>query len=138
MKIIRTLQILMFTGFLAASATASAQSGMGKYQQLYASGSVETVSGMVESIDLVVPPGVRTQAVYLSLKTDVGLLPVQLGPEWFVQKLPARIEKGDKVEVTGARITIEGKTLLLAAQVKKSDQVLVFRNSAGVPVWSGR
>jgi len=138
MKILPAIQMLMLASLLAVGATALAQSGMGKYQQLYAAGSATTVSGTVVAVDLVVPPGVKTQAVYLNLKTDSGLLPVQLGPEWFVQKLPTRIGKGDKIEVSGARITLEGKLLILAAQVKKGDQVLIFRNSTGVPVWSGK
>jgi hypothetical protein len=111
---------------------------MGKYQQLYTQGSIESVSGVVQSVYLDTPPGVRAQAVYLSVKTDAASLPVQLGPEWFVQKLPTKIDKGDRIEVTGAKVTVEGKTFILAAQIKKGAETIAFRNSSGVPVWSGQ
>lgn len=138
MKTIRIIQAVILASFLTISAAAPAQSGMGKYQKLYANGSIDTVSGAVQSVDLVVPPGVKTQAVYVILETEAGIVPVQLGPEWFVKQLDTKIEKGDKIEVTGSRITIEGKSLMLAAQIKKGAQTVVFRNSSGVPVWSGQ
>ena len=111
---------------------------MCKYQQLYTTGSVTTVSGVVQSVFLDTPPGVRIQAVYLSLKTDAESIPVQLGPESFVQKLTTKFDKGDKIEVTGAKLTVDGKTMILAAQVKKGAETVVLRNSSGVPVWSGQ
>jgi hypothetical protein len=132
------LRLIGVAGLAIFGALASAQPGMGKYQQLYTTGSVTTVSGIVQSVYSDTPPGVRIQAVYLSLKTDAESIPVQLGPESFVQKLSTKFEKGDKVEVTGARVTIEAKTMILAAQVKKGAESVVFRNSSGVPVWSGQ
>ena len=134
----RMIQAAVFAGLVAVGAAASAQPGMGKYQQLYTQGSVETVSGVVQSLYLDTPPGVRTQAVYLSVRTDAASLPVQLGPEWFVQKLPTKFDKGDQIQVTGAKVTVEGKTMILAAQIKKGAETIVFRNSSGVPVWSGQ
>ena len=63
---------------------------------------------------------------------------MQLGPEWFVQKLPTKFEKGDAIEVTGSKVTVEGKTMVLAAQIKKGAESIAFRSSSGVPVWSGQ
>jgi len=138
MKRMRILQAIVLTGLFAVGSAGSAQPGMGKYQQLYTTGSVTTVSGVVQSVYSDTPPGVRIQAVYLSLKTDAESIPVQLGPESFVQKLTTKFDKGDKIEVTGARVTVEGKTMILAAQVKKGAESVIFRNSSGVPVWSGQ
>ena len=138
MKCIRIIQAIVLAGLFAVGATVFAQPGMGKYQQLYTTGSVTTVSGVVQSVYSDTPPGVRTQAIYLGLKTDAESIPVQLGPEWFIQKLTTKFDKGDKIEVTGAKVTVEGKTMILAAQVKKGTESVVFRNSSGVPVWSGQ
>jgi copper(I)-binding protein len=138
MKTVRVIQAVVLAGLLTIGATVAAQPGMARYQQLYTTGEVQTVSGAVQSVYSATPPGVRTQAVYVSLKTDGDVIPVQLGPEWFIAKLATKIEKGDKIEVTGARVTVEGKSLMLAAQVKKGAETLVFRNDSGVPVWSGR
>ena len=138
MNCVRNIQALVLAGLFAVGGAVSAQPGMGKYQQLYTTGSVVTVSGVVQSVYLDTPPGVRIQAVYLSLKTDAESIPVQLGPERFIQTLTTKFAKGDKVEVTGARVTVEGKTMILAAQVKKGAESAVFRNSSGTPVWSGQ
>jgi hypothetical protein len=138
MKCVRIIQAIVLAGLFAVGAAVLAQPGMGKYQQLYTTGSVATVSGVVQAVYLDTPPGVRIQAVYLSLKTDAESIPVQLGPDSFIQKLTTKFEKGDQIEVTGAKVTVEGKPLILAAQVKKGAESVVFRNSSGVPVWSGQ
>jgi hypothetical protein len=138
MNIQRCVRMAVPVILLAVGATAAAQAGMGKYQQLYAQGDIQTVAGVVQSVDLVTPPGVRTQAVTVTLKTGTETIPVQLGPESFVQRLAFRIEKGDKIEVTGSRISVDGKSLMLAAQIKKGAQTLAIRNSAGVPAWAGK
>jgi hypothetical protein len=54
-----------------------------------------------------------------------------------MERLDAKIIKGDQVEVKGVRTTIAGKPVVLAAEVKKGDNVLVLRDANGVPVWSG-
>jgi len=45
---------------------------------------------------------------------------------------------GDKVEVTGSRITYEGQPTIIAGEVKKGEQVLKLRDAAGVPAWAGQ
>jgi hypothetical protein len=48
-----------------------------------------------------------------------------------------KIEPKDKVEVTGSRITFDGKPAIIAAEVKKGDEALKLRDDNGFPVWSG-
>jgi hypothetical protein len=38
----------------------------------------------------------------------------------------------------GSRITYEGKPAIIAAEVKKGDEVLRLRDEKGIPVWAGR
>jgi hypothetical protein len=109
MKCVRIIQAIVLAGLLTVGAAASAQPGVAKYQQLYTTGSVVTVSGVVQSVYQDTPPGVRIQAIYLNLATDAESIPVQLGPESFIQKLTTKFEKGDKIEVTGAKVTVERK-----------------------------
>ena len=91
-----SIPALALAVLFAVSGVVSAQAGMGKYQQLYSTGSVVTVSGVVQSVYLDTPPGVRIEAVYLRLKTDAESIPVQLGPERFVQTLTTKFAQGDK------------------------------------------
>jgi len=71
------------------------------------------------------------------VKTDKEILSVHLGPGWFIENQDIKIEPKDKVEIKGSRITFEGKPALIAAEVKKGNEVLKLRDDSGMPVWSG-
>jgi hypothetical protein len=71
------------------------------------------------------------------LGTDKETIQVHLGPEWYIGRLDARIVKGDAVEVKGSRVTVAEKPVIIAAEIKKGDNLLLLRDSAGIPVWSG-
>ena len=75
---------------------------------------------------------------YLTLRTEKEKIKVFLGPSLYVDQLPVKIKELDRIQVTGSKITWEGKPVILAAEVKKADQVLKLREPNGTPVWSGR
>jgi len=47
------------------------------------------------------------------------------------------INPKDKIEVKGSRISFENKPAIIAAEIKKSDEILTLRNESGFPAWSG-
>ena len=105
---------------------------------LYNPKSVVTVAGTVVSMTpSPVKPGLP-YLVYLTLQTGEGKISIFLGPSLYVEKLPAHIEVLDRIQVTGSKITWEGSSVILAAEVKKGDTVLTLRDPNGVPVWSGQ
>lgn len=112
--------------------------GMGsQYDRMYNPATVETLSGAVEVVDKVTPMKGMNSGVHVMLKTDKETISVHLGPEWFVERLDTKIQKGDKIEVKGSRVTFAGKPAIIAAEVKKDDNTLVLRDSAGIPAWAG-
>lgn len=112
--------------------------GMGsQYQRMYDPATVETVTGTVEAVEKTVPMKGMYSGVHVMLKTDKETISVHLGPEWYVERLDTKIAKGDKIEVKGSRVTYEGKPAIIAAEVKKGDETLVLRDSAGAPAWAG-
>ena len=112
--------------------------GMGSsYQRMYNPATVETVSGIVESVDKITPRKGMYPGIHLVLKTDKETIAVHLGPEWYIERQDVKLEKGDKIEVKGSRITFEGKPSIIAAECKKGDNVLILRDSTGVPAWAG-
>ncbi len=112
--------------------------GMGsQYQRMYDPATVETVSGVVESVDKITPMKGMYSGIHLTLKTDKGTAAVHLGPEWYIERQDMKLEKGDRIEVKGSRITFNGKAAIIAAELKKGDGVLVLRDSAGIPAWAG-
>lgn len=101
-------------------------------QRNYDPKTVETAQGKVLSID-------KTQqargGVHLMLQTDKETVAVHLGPSWYVDKQTPKIEANDTISVTGSRVTIDGKPAVIAAQVKKGNEILKLRDENGIPVW---
>lgn len=109
----------------------------GGYHKMYNTASVETLSGVVESVDSFRPMRGMGGGIHIKLKTDKEIVPVHLGPAWYIERLDTKIEKGDKVDVKGSRIEFSSKPAIIAAELKKGEVTLVFRDSAGYPAWSG-
>ena len=112
--------------------------GMGSnYNRMYDPKTAETVTGEVVSVDRMTPMKGMSYGVHLMLKTDKETVSIHLGPVWFIENQDVKIEPKDKVEVKGSRITFEGKPAIIAAEVKKGDEVLKIRDENGFPFWSG-
>ena len=69
--------------------------------------------------------------VHFTLKTEKEAISVHLGPSWYMEKQGMTFAPGDKVEVTGSRITYEGQPTIIAGEVKKGGQVLKLRMQPG-------
>jgi hypothetical protein len=107
------------------------------YQRMYDPATVETISGIVLSVNKITPVKGMYSGVHLTLKTNKETIDVHLGPEWYIERQDVKIEKGDKIEVKGSRITFNGKPAIIAAELKKNDGILTLRDGAGIPVWAG-
>lgn len=107
------------------------------YQKIYNPKTVETISGEVVSVDKITPMQGMNPGVHAVVKTDKEMISVHLGPEWYLENQDVEINPKDKIEVKGSRITFEGKPAIIAAEVKKGDEVLTLRDATGSPVWSG-
>jgi hypothetical protein len=108
-----------------------------QYGRMYNPQTVETISGMVVSIDRLTPIRGMSQGVHLILKTARQNISVHLGPAWYLESQDLQIKPGDTIEVRGSRITFAGRPVIIAAEVKKQDQILTLRDNNGFPVWSG-
>jgi hypothetical protein len=151
-KRVLPLILVAVLGFsIGAANFAWAQPGMGQgggqgrgggagdpYSRMYNPQAVETLSGEVVSVDKFTPGRKMSYGVHFTLKTEKETIPVHLGPSWYMEKQGMTFAPGDKVEVTGSRITYQGQPTIIAAEVKKGGQVLKLRDSAGVPAWAGQ
>ena len=126
------------TLFAAPTGRGSGGWGMGSaYQRMYNPATVETVSGEVISVNKMAPSKGMGTGVHLRLKTDKETIPIHLGPSWYIDRLDARIEKGDTIEVKGSRVTVDGKPVIIASEVKKGEATLKLRDDSGIPAWAG-
>jgi len=112
--------------------------GMGTpYQGMYNPANSETLSGEVIGLEQTVPMKRMNQGIALVVKTEKETVTVHLGPSWYLERLDTKVVKGDRVEIKGVRTTFWGKPVIIAAEVKKGDNILVLRDASGVPVWAG-
>jgi len=122
----------------ATAPAAPAKPALGKHSRIYNPQAVETVAGTVVSVDRRTPrkPG-RPDRVSMVLKTDKGNLKVNLGPASYIDQQALKLAAGDQVEVKGMRVERRNRTMLIAGEVKKGDQVLKLRDDAtGRPLWA--
>jgi len=117
-----------------------AERGAGPAGRTYDPKTVQHVAGEVVRVDRVPSsPRGRGRGVHLVLRTaPAETLAVHLGPAWYVDRQPVKIAAGDRIEVDGSRVTIDGTPVLIAARVTKGGETLVLRDDRGVPAWRGR
>lgn len=102
---------------------------------------VGTLEGTVVNVDkeLLSPGGgLMDSLVVLDVKTTSGEERVHVGPDDYLKRQGIEIKKGDTVEVTGSRITRDGKNLFLASNIilKENGKVLILRQKDGTPKWN--
>jgi hypothetical protein len=107
------------------------------YGRMYDPKTEETIAGAVESIAFLTPMKGMGKGVHVILRTSQETISVHLGPAWFLQNQDLKIEKGDRIEVRGSRITFQQKPAIIAAEIKRGDETLMLRDSGGIPLWSG-
>jgi len=63
---------------------------------------------------------------------------VEVGPEWFIKDQQAKLHVGDRVHVTGTKLTVDHHSLIVASQILLRDQggpVLALRRPNGRAYW---
>ncbi len=109
----------------------------GAYARLYDPAKVERVAGEILEIRKTTPLRGMSPGVELVVRTTTAQVAVHLAPVWFLENQELSFAKGDGVEVEGSRVAVDGKQVLLAASIRKGDQVLQLRDAMGVPRWAG-
>ena len=60
---------------------------------------------------------------------------VYLGPREYLDQHNLRLRSGDRVQITGSRATVNGRTVLVAREVQKEDRRVTLRTPEGTPQW---
>jgi len=107
------------------------------YNRLYNPSQMETLSGTVTAIEKTIPMKRMDYGVALIVKTEKETIPVHVGPSWFAERLDKPFAVGDKVEIKGVRSNYQGKAFIMAAEIKRGEEILVLRDARGIPVWAG-
>jgi hypothetical protein len=122
----------------ASAPTARGKRHHGYKYKRYNPQAAETITGTVVSVKerTAKRPG-RPARVSMLVKTDKGNVRVTLGPSDYLDKQKLKLATGDKVEVKGIPHTRGTRTMFVAGEVKKGEQVLKLHDDAtGRPLWA--
>ena len=139
-KVIRNLE--WFGGGLALLSLAGAAYVIGKrfnhryYSRNFDPETVEELTGKIVEIGYSGEEG-EEQGIYLIIESGEQMLPVHLGPAWFINRRDRRFRKGEKVKIIGSRTECDGEECMVAASIFSGDRMLELRSEEGVPYWSG-
>lgn len=107
------------------------------YCRMFDVQTVDTLSAEVVRVESITPMKGMSYGVHLVVRVAQETLSVHLGPAWYIENQDTEIGAKDSIDIVGSRITFGGEPVIIAAEVRKGDEVLKLRDKNGVPIWSG-
>jgi hypothetical protein len=111
----------------------------GAYNQLYDLNEVDSFKATVVGFETEAPMAGMSKAVILLVRErpDDEIIKVHVCPLWFAKPSRIGVRKGDRVKVKGAWAEIDGKEVVMASKIKRSehDEFKVRLTSDGTPFW---
>ncbi|MGA8764695.1 MAG: hypothetical protein WB562_17630 [Candidatus Sulfotelmatobacter sp.] len=93
--------------------------------------------GVVEEVKLL-PFGARKDFTELIIKSGDDTVHIYVCPKPFQEEMGISFSKGDEIAVTGSKVKQEASDVILARQLVKGTDTLLFRDDKGNPVWNWR
>jgi hypothetical protein len=94
-----------------------------------------TVKGTVEEVKEVPNPKGQI-GIYLMVKSGAEILEVRLCPNSFLKEFEVAFKKGDQLTITGSKVKVDEKDVILAREIEFGNNKIVLRDKQGVPVWT--
>ena len=136
--------LLLVTLLLSAGASAEGAEHDGwervsRFNSFFNQDSMVHITGEVTNIDRAYKPlADMAEGLAVTVKTDDGKSHlVVVGPGWFTQfyKKKWDIAVGDRVDIRGSEVKVDGKPMIMATRGRKGDLEMTVRNRQGRPVW---
>jgi len=93
--------------------------------------------GVVDEIK-VLPWGTRKDVTQLIIKSGDDKVLVYVCPKPFQEEMGISFSKGDEVSVTGSKVKLDASDVILARELVRGEETLLFRDDKGNPVWDWR
>jgi hypothetical protein len=107
--------------------------GMPKYDLL-----TETkIKGVIDAVNLL-SVGTRKDFTELVIKSGDDSTHIYLCPKPFQEEMGISFTKGDQIAVTGSKVKQDTSDVILARELVKGTDTLMFRDDKGKPVWDSR
>lgn len=98
---------------------------------------IEEFEGKVLEVDHSKEKKDEMRGVYLTVQNGDKVVPVHLGPAWYLDHQDRKFKPGEKVEIKGSRVKLDGKESIVAMSAAKGDEELKLRDAQGTPYWYG-
>jgi hypothetical protein len=82
--------------------------------------------------------GTRKDFTELIIKSGADKLHIYVCPKPFQDEIGVSFAKGDRIAVTGSKVKQEASEVILAREMVKGTDTLMFRDNKGNPVWDPR
>jgi hypothetical protein len=93
--------------------------------------------GIVDEINLLTL-GTRKDFTELIIKSGEDKVHIYLCPKPFEEEMGISFVKGDEISITGSKVKQETSDVILARQLVRGTDTLMFRDGKGNPVWDWR
>lgn len=82
--------------------------------------------------------GTRKDFTELIITAGADKLHIYVSPKPFQEEIGITFAKGDRVSVTGSKVKQDTSEVILARELVKGTDTLMFRDNKGNPVWDAR
>ncbi len=77
------------------------------------------------------------EGLHLVVKTDTKTWLVHVAPSEFLKEIDTSFNKGDQVEVVGAKAPDAADEEILAREITDGTNTATLRDDKGIPIWAG-
>jgi hypothetical protein len=93
--------------------------------------------GIVEEVNLL-SFGTRKDFTELIIKSGDDKVHIYVCPKPFQEEMGISFSKGDEIAITGSKVKHEASDVILARELVKGSDTLLFRDDKGAPIWDSR
>ena len=95
------------------------------------------IKGVVDEVNLL-SVGTRKDFTELVIKNGEDKSHIYLSPKPYEVEMGISFSKGDQIAVTGSKVKQDTADVILAREIVKGTDTLLFRDDQGKPVWDWR
>jgi hypothetical protein len=93
--------------------------------------------GVIDEVNLL-SVGTRKDFTELIIKDGDDKIHIYLCPKPFEEEMGVSFSKGDQIAVTGSKVKHDAADVILARELVRGQDTLLFRDAKGAPVWDAR
>jgi hypothetical protein len=93
--------------------------------------------GVIDEVNLL-SVGTRKDFRELIIKNGDDNIHIYVCPKPFEEEMGISFSKGDEIAVTGSKVKHDAADVILARELVKGQDTLLFRDAKGAPVWDAR